>query len=208
MSRVLNEFLRAHTDIVDLKFNFVQTEAALRGLRNEEFQLAAIEHRPEQSFTGLSCYPLPDDQMLLAGKPGLLNIPEDGSVELDKLTHLRLFARRDGCSSKEMLRQNLLKVGLDFGSFESVIISDDMQFTIQSLVNGDGVAFISRALVDEYLVAKRLTGFQVNGFKCSRGRSVVILPGKEQDPLVLSLIEWIFKIVAPGRQPQMITGGL
>ena len=120
------------------------------------------------------------------------------------MTGFRLFARREGCSSREMLRQNLHRKGYDFGDFEGVLISDDLRLTIESVVAGDGIAFVSRVLVGDHLAAGRLVGCQVDGFEHRRGRSVALLPGRSEDPLVDDLLKCLFQVVSPGWQPQLV----
>lgn len=204
LSQVLNDFIRAHADVSDLKFIFQQPLEALRSLRNEEFDLAVIEHCPDQEFTGLDRFALPDDELLLVVPAGAISPDADGYAELSRLTRFRLFARRDGCSSKEMLRQNLSRRGADFASFEAVMISDDLRFTIESVLAGEGVAFLSRALVSDHLAAGRLVGCQVKGFDHRRGRSVALLPGRHEDVLVGDLLECIFRVVSPVWRPQLV----
>lgn len=204
LSRVLNDFIRAHADVSDLKFIFQQPLEALRSLRNEEFDLAVIEHCPDQEFSGLDRFPLPDDELVLVVPAGAITPDADGYAELSRLTRFRLFARRDGCSSKEILRQNLVRAGVDFSDFDGVMISDDLRFTIDSIRAGEGIAFVSRALASEHLAAGSLTGCRVKGFDHGRGRSVALLPGRHQDPLVSDLLECIFNATSPTCRPQLV----
>jgi DNA-binding transcriptional LysR family regulator len=204
LSPVLNDFIRAHADVADLKFIFQQPLEALRSLRNEEFDLAVIEHCPSQEFSGLDRFILPDDEMLLVAPAGKVTPGADGCVDLAALTHYRLFARRDGCSSKEVLRQNLASKGAEFADFDGVMISDDLRFTIDAVIRGEGVAFVSKALVSEHLAAGRLVGCKIEGFEHYRGRSVALLPGRHTDPLVGDLLECIFRVVSPGERPQLV----
>jgi DNA-binding transcriptional LysR family regulator len=204
LSLILNDFIRAHADVADLKFIFQQPLEALRSLRNEEFDLAMIEHCPGQEFSGLDRFILPDDEMLLVAPAGKVILGADGCADLAELTRYRLFARRDGCSSKEVLRQNLFRKGIEFTDFDGVMISDDLRFTIDSVIRGEGVAFVSRALVSEHLAAGRLVGCKIAGFEHYRGRSVALLPGRHRDPLVSDLLECIFRVVSPGARPRLI----
>ena len=204
LSQVLNGFLRAHANVADLKFIFQQPLEALRSLRNEEFDLAVIEHCPDQEFAGLDRFILPDDDMLLVAPVGAASVNAEGFADLGQLTRYRLFARRDGCSSRDLLRQNLTGKGVDFTDFDGVMISDDLRFTIESVMAGEGVAFVSSALVKDYLAAGRLMGCRIEGFEHQRGRSVAILPGRRDDPLLGGLLEDIFRVVSPGRRPQLV----
>jgi DNA-binding transcriptional LysR family regulator len=207
LSRVLNEFIRAHADLADLKFIFLQPAEALRDLRNEEFDLAVIEHCAGQDFAGLLRYPLPDEEMLFVTAPGSLPATADARVSLAELSRLRLFARRDGCSSKELLRQLLREQGADFSAFEGTVISDDLRFTIQSVIDGGGVAFVSRALVSSQLESGQVAGYSLGGAVQRRGRSAVILPGRQDDPLLSDLLECVFRTVSPERRPPAVVGG-
>ena len=201
LSRILNDFIRAHADVADLKFIFLQPEEALRSLRNEEFDLAVLEHCPNQEFTGLDRFPLPDDELLMVAPPDVASDDTAGFVKLDDLTRFRLFARRDGCSSKELLRRNLGRKGLDFNAFDGMMVSDDLRFTIDAVLAGEGVAFLSQALVKDYLSDGRLKGHKVEGFEHFRGRSVALLPGRRNDPLIGDLLDCLFRLLAPGGFP-------
>lgn len=206
LSPVLNSFIRAHADVTDLKVVIEQPQNSLRAIRNEEFDLAVIEHCPDQEFSGLDRFILPDDDLVLVAPPGTLNTGPLGSISLADLTRYRLFARRDGCSSKEVLRQNLLRSGVDFNNFGGVLISDDLRFIIDSVISGEGVAFLSRILVAEHLASGRLASYTVEGFAHSRGRSVALLPGRHSEPLISGLLDGIFLVTSPGHQPQFISG--
>jgi DNA-binding transcriptional LysR family regulator len=175
-------------------------------LRHEEFDLAVIEHRKDMDFTGFDRYSMPDDEMLVvvnAGSP--MANSEGGLVDLESLKKTRLFARRDGCSSKELMRQNLVTQNCDFSDFESVVVSDDLRFTIQSVLAGDGIAYLSRGLVASYLESGQLAGLKVEGFEHNRGRSVVLLPQKKDDELLNEFLESIFEVVSPFWRPQLVS---
>jgi DNA-binding transcriptional LysR family regulator len=199
LSPVLNDFIRTHTDVADLKVIFQQHLEALRSLRNEDFDLAVIEHGSDQDFAGLDHLPLPDDELLLVAPAGAVVLDADGYADLTTLTRYRLFARRDGCSSKEILRQNFARKGVDFAAFEGTMISDDLRFTIDAVIAGEGVAFVSRALIGEHLQTGKVVGCRIKGFEHRRGRSVVLLPGRRSDPLIADLLNCIFRVVAPGQ---------
>lgn len=206
LPQVLSGFLRMHSDLSDLKFIFLQPAEALRGLRNEDFDLAVIEHRLDLDFAGFDHYSMPDDEMLVVAS-ATFEIPNiDGVIQPEALKSSRLFARRDGCSSKELMRQNLVACGFDFGDFEGVVVSDDLHFTIQSVINGDGIAYLSQALVSSYLASGQLVGLRAEGFEHRRGRSVVMLPRMSGDALLREFLESLFEVVSPSWRPQLVSG--
>jgi DNA-binding transcriptional LysR family regulator len=204
LPHVLSSFLRVHSDLSDFKFIFLQPSEALQGLRNEDFDLAVIEHRLDLDFAGFNRFFMPDDEMLVVASATLLIPNVDGVVQLSDLKNIRLFARRDGCSSKELMRKNLEANGFDFSGFESVVVSDDLHFTIQSVLQGDGIAYLSQALVSNYLLSGELVGLRVEGFQHRRGRSVVMLPQRSEDVLLMELLESIFTVVSPLWRPRMV----
>lgn len=205
LPRVLSRFLRVHSDMSDLKFVFLQPAKALYGLRHEEFDLAVIEHGLDQDFTGFDRFCMPDDEMLLVAASTLPIPSVDGVIQLVDLKKFRVFARRDGCSSRELMRRNLATCGFDFADFDSVVVSDDLRYTIQSVLEGAGIAYVSQALVSSQLASGDLVGLRVAGFEHRRGRSVVMLPQRSDDPLVKELLESIFEVVTPMWRPQRQT---
>jgi len=204
LPQVLSSFIRVHSDLSDLKFVFLQPEQALQGLRNEEFDIAVIEHCLSMNFSGFDRFSMPDDEMLVAAASSTVIPNVDGVISVEDLKKARLYARRDGCSSKELLRQNLSVNSCGFEDFEGVIVSDDLRFTIQSVLSGDGIAYLSRCLVSEHLATGKLVGLRVDGFEHRRGRSVVMLPQKKDEPLLKELLECLFEVVTPFWRPQVV----
>ena len=206
LPQALSNFLRIHSDMNDFKFIFLQPSEALRGLRKEEFDLAVIEHRLDLDFSGFDRFSMPDDELLMVVAASL-DVPNvDGVIQFADLEKFRLFARRDGCSSKDLMRKNLVANGFDFSAFDGVVVSDDLHFTIQSVLQGDGIAYLSRALVSRYLASGELVGLRVDGFEHRRGRSVAILPQRSEDALIKELLESLFAVVSPFWRPQVANG--
>jgi len=205
LPQVLNDFLRVHSDMNDLKFIFMQPEEALAGLRHGEFDLAVIEHRFDLDFKGFDRYSMPDDEMLVVAASSVALPNEEGTVKLEEIKGQRLFARRDGCSSKELMRKNLSSCGYSFDDFEGIIISDDLRFTLQSVLTGDGIAYVSQALVSNYLASGELVGLRVQGFEHTRGRSVAVLPQRSEEVLLKALLESIFEVVSPFWRPRLVS---
>ncbi len=205
LPQVLSNFIKVHSDLSDLKFIFLQPEAALKGLRHEEFDLAVVEHRLDMDFSGFERFSMPDDEMLIVAAATSPLAAGDKVVTVEDLKSYRLFARRDGCSSKELMRWNLKGLGHDFEDFSGVLVSDDLRFTIQSVLSGDGIAYLSQGLVSSYLESGQMVGLRVEGFEHRRGRSVVLLPQKSEDDLLKELLESIFEVVSPFWRPQLVS---
>ncbi len=103
------------------------------------------------------------------------------------------------------MRQNLVAQNCDFSDFAGVVVSDDLRFTVQSVLAGDGIAYLSRGLVANHLESGELIGLRVDGFEHRRGRSVLMLPQKSEDPLLKELLESVFEVVSPFWRPQLVS---
>jgi DNA-binding transcriptional LysR family regulator len=183
---VLNEFVRQNSDLTDLKFLFQQPEQAITGLLNKEFDVAILEHCGDFDASPFTTVELPRDELLFISAPQLAIEPEHSSLK-EILKH-RLYARRDGCSSKELLKQNLATLGSSIDNFSAVIVSDDLRLTIESVRQGAGTAYISTSLVAEQLTTKELRAHHVEGFTHFRRRTILVRKGRETDPIIKSIL--------------------
>jgi DNA-binding transcriptional LysR family regulator len=206
LPQVISSFMRKHSEITDLKFIFLQADEAVQAVRTEQFDLAVIEHCPGLDFRGLDCYGLPEDELCFVTAPGNLPDFREGCVNLEELKRFRLLTRSDGCSAREILCQVLQARGGDLSVFGNVMITDDLQFAIKSVMAGQGVAFLSKALVSSQLETGELVAFTLCGTPQRRGRSVLLHSGRQRDPLVRDLLESVFQVAAPGERPQLVAG--
>jgi DNA-binding transcriptional LysR family regulator len=189
LPKVLNRFLLGNTNLDDFKFIFTQPEQALKGLREGIFDLAVIEHCNDLDLEGLFCQNLAEDELIFIAAPQLELGGE--TVRLADLQRHRLYTRRDGCSSKRLLVQNLEGVGSSLADFHSVIISDDLRLNIESVAAGSGISFVSNNLVIDQLVAGTLLAHRVPEFRQRRCRSVIIQPQRTDEPLIRALLKYI-----------------
>ena len=188
-SPVLSRFMALAGNDIDIRFLFLSPEPALAGIRRQEFDLAIIEHCAETSLESFVTYELPADELVFVSAPSLgLQAP---LVDIDALLAKTFFARKDSCSSKKILRAGLQRLGKGLEDFRGVVVSDDLRLNCQAVVEGNGVSFVSRALVQEHLDSGRLVAHQVEGFPHSRQRTIVVGKGREKDPLLGSFIQCI-----------------
>ena len=196
LPQVLNQFLLQNADMEDLKFIFTQPDQAIKGLQEGNFDLAVIEHCQDLALEELITLPLPEDQLIFIAAPELKLGAE--KVELASLQRHRLYIRRDGCSSKRLLQQNLEEVGSSLATFHSLVVSDDLRLTIDSVLAGNGISFISRSLVGGQLSAGSLRGFRVPEFRQVRCRSVVLPRHRADEPLLRSFVDCIENLCGSG----------
>jgi len=199
LPRVLSQFLRQNADLADLKFVFHQPMRALKGLQEKEFDLAIIEHCTGLEFPSLHVLNLPLDELVIISSP-LLDIA-DGELPIAAFLPYRLYARRDGCSSKQLFQNNLTRQGIDLHDFNSIVVSDDLRLTLEAVLAGGGISFVSRSLVEEHLQAGRLRAHHVTGFDHFRARSIVLSETRAEEPTIGTFVECVLA-VAGNDSPQ------
>lgn len=198
LPNVLDRFMRQNTDIDDLKFLFHQPLQALKGLDAGEFDLAILEHWDGLDMSAFQTIELPEDELVIIVSSNF-DVTEE-EVNAEALFGQLLYARRDGCSSKELLRQNLANLGKKINDFARVVITDDLNWTIDNVKQGNGIAFMSRSLAQSDLATGRLRALHVNGFDHFRQRTVAIHPQHAEDPLIKSFLQSVhaaFEMAAP-----------
>ncbi|PLX75077.1 MAG: LysR family transcriptional regulator [Desulfuromonas sp.] len=188
---VLNRFILKNADTEDLKFVFSQPDQAVQGVLNRECDIAIIEHCDARDMTGLHTVSLPPDELvIISSRDSGLPL----TLKVEELLQHRLYARRDGCSSKKLLEKNLAGQGESIESFEKVVISDDLRLTIETVKAGGGVSFISNKVVEPY--AGELTQHYVEGFTHKRCRTIAVKKERADDPLLLSFIACVEEMFA------------
>lgn len=190
LPNVLNRFFLSHSEGVDLKFMLNTPEQSLKGVLDSEFDLAVIEHCRGIASDNVVVHQLPDDNLIFISASSMSLA--GGQVLLDELMQHRLIARRDGCSSRLLLEDNLARFGKTLNDFNGVMECDDLRLTIQTVLSGKGVAFVSRKIVNEQISQGKLREHVVEGFTSSRLRSIVVDRRRSKDALIDSLVESIF----------------
>jgi DNA-binding transcriptional LysR family regulator len=206
LPQVLNRFLLQNADLADLKCIFAQPDQAIKGLREGDFDLTIIEHCQSWELEGLFLKSLPEDQLIFISAPQLDLGGE--TVRLPELQQQRLYVRRDGCSSKRLLVQNLEDVGSSLAAFRSVVISDDLRLTVESVQSGSGISFISRSLVGDQLAAGTLRAHRVPEFRQVRCRSVFLQEHRTVEPLLRTFLDCIEGVCGIGSCPVAPAAGV
>ncbi len=183
---VLNDFILQNADLADLKFIFQQPHQAIKGVQENDYDLAIIEHCDNLDLSTFQTHSLPIDELVFVSAPHL-GLPA-GSVDLNSLLSFRLYARHDGCSSKQLLLSNLAACGKEATDFHSVFISDDLRFTLEAVLAGHGTSFVSRSLVAAQLKCGSLLAHQVPKFQHTRLRTLFYPSARRADPLLQKFI--------------------
>lgn len=190
LPQVLNSFILQNADSVDFKFMLYSPEQAIKGLHDNEFDLGVIEHCEDLELTEFKTFELPKDELIFISAPSL-NLP-DMDVDMDTLLRQRLIARKDGCSSRKLLMHNLAAMGRSLSDFRNVIIYDDLRFTIDTVVGGGGIAFVSKSLVTKQLDEGTLREHRVNGFCYNRSRTLALNKNRPMERILQNFIECVY----------------
>jgi DNA-binding transcriptional LysR family regulator len=188
LPQALNRFILKNSDTEDLKFVFSQPEQAVQGLQSREYDVSIIEHCDDRDMSGLHTIDLPPDELVFISSPEV-NLEEN--LKIDELLKYRLYARRDGCSSKKLLRNNLSEVGKSVDDFKKVVISDDLRLTIETCKAGGGVSFISRSVVAPYAESGDIRIHYVEGFNHTRCRTIALKQDRKDDELLKSFTDCV-----------------
>lgn len=187
---ILREFMLACADGADLKFMFNSPQQILDGLTKGRFDLAVMELCECFDLSDHDVFPLPGDEMVFVSKP-TIGIPSpDTSIET--LSDIPLFTRHEGCCSRILLEDNLKAVGHELRDFRNVVVLDDLHLVVQAVVEGEGIAFLSRDVLGEHLAAGRLKAHYVPGFKHARQRALVLNRGGSLDGPSASFVTALF----------------
>jgi len=187
---VLKDFMLNNSDMSDLKFFFKMPDLVVEGLKEHLFDLAVIEHCACLDLKEFSTFPLPDDEMIFVSAPSLGIEP--AFADLDVLVQQRLYSRNEGCCSQVFLDFNMKNIGRDGREFKKVIVYDDLHLIIQAVLDGEGIAFISRSVVAKHLNEGSLRTHRVEGFRHNRNRTFVVSNTKPIDTSMTAFIKCIF----------------
>ena len=194
LSGVLNRFmLESGGTPADLNFLLHNPEPALEGLINKEFDISIIEHCPKTDLSKFQTYSLPDDELVFVASPKL-KLPSSND-DIESIFDFSIFVRGEGCSSRQLLTRGLEDQGKSLDDFASVVTSDDLRLTRQSILSGGGISFMSKCLVCEYLETGQMIEHHVEGFPRSRQRKVVMEKGREKEKLLCDLARCIFRVM-------------
>lgn len=169
---ILKDFMLGNDDMSDLKFFFKMPEIVVKGMKENLYDLAVIEHCACLDLNEFMTFQLPDDEMIFVSAPSL-GI-ENNITDIDVILPQRLYSRNEGCCSKVFLDLNMQNIGRDSREFKQMIIFDDLHLIIKAVLDGEGVAFISRSVVAHYLESGLLHAHRIKGFRHDRQRTFVL----------------------------------
>ena len=193
---VLTRFFLANSDEVNFKSTLNTPEETLRGVLGNDYDVAVIEHCGKLDTQDAVAFSLPPDQLAFVSAPSLGL--SDAKLSLHELLSQRLIARRDGCSSRCLLQENLAGVGKKMDDFRGMVVHNDLYLAIKSTLAGQGVSFVSRSLVRDHIQRGELIEHQVPGFRSRRPRTLIVNRRRGEDDLVMEFIACVNEVFGIG----------
>ena len=194
LPKVLSHFMAdKDSSPIDLSFLFHNSDQALLGIKNKEFDISVIEHCPEANLARFRTYELPADELVFVSSPKL-NF-SSSNCTIDDLFQFSLFVREDGCSSRQLLVTGLTAHGYGLNNFTAVATSDDLRLTCQMVLEGSGVSFISSRFLRNLVLSCARVVHLVADFPLSRQRKIVIEKGREGEEMIECMVSCIYNVL-------------
>jgi len=197
LPRVIEQFMLREADNIDLKFMFHSFDQAIKELSENEFDLAVIEHCEQLEIPGFHTIELPRDELVFISS-AVLDLPQS-EVDLKLLFSQCLIARKVNCTSRRLLELNLTRHGHKIEDFQRTVILDDLRLTLDTVISGGGIAFISRSLAVKEISSGLLREHKVAGFNHVRLRTAIIKSDRMNDPAITKFMNCILASFPPGQ---------
>ncbi|MHB8059116.1 MAG: multiheme cytochrome-associated LysR family transcriptional regulator [Desulfuromonadaceae bacterium] len=171
LPEIMKGFMLLKPDILDLRFFFEMPDKVVDGMKKGLYQVGVIEHKEDYDFDGLETFELPGDEVVFVSSPQL-ELTE-GEMPIEQLARFDLYSRNEGCCSSKLLDYNLKKLGRDYTEFNRIIYYDDLHLIINSVLKGDGLAFLSRSVVEKLVTEGALRTHYATGFEHDFKRTLI-----------------------------------
>lgn len=137
--------------------------------------------------------PLQGDSLVFVGAPAL-GIQSAG-VGFDDLLTQPLFIRSSGCCSRQVLESRLEDGGCRLQSFANVLICDDLNMIVRSLLAGCGIGYLVRGVVADQIESGLLREYDLPQFRQTIKRSLLYGPSFVETRESLDLVNIIRSLV-------------
>ena len=167
---ILKKFMTRYNGKLDINVSFDMPPQALKGLRDHRYDFIVIEHWDRIDFSPAESLSIGTDEMIFVSSPHM-RIPAPLATVDDLVRHL-LYRRKDDCCSGKLLNANMTAIGRDPKEFGNILVYDDLHVIIESVKAGEGIAFISKCLVENDIKEGVLLEHRVEGFCHTRSRTL------------------------------------
>lgn len=172
LPKVLRDFMLTNAETGGLEFIFDMPNNLVKGMKENLFDLAVVEHCECLDLSEFTTFPLPDDEMVFVYSPMLTSGTHD--MNIDSLVAHPFYTKKEGCCSRRLLEANMERIGRAVSEFKKMIIYDDLHIIIDSVIKGNGIAYISKSLVADKIAEGKLVCQHVEGFIRYKKRTLVL----------------------------------
>ena len=172
LHEIMKDFMLLKPDMSELKFFFEMPDKVVEGMRKGLYQVGVIEHIEDYDLAEFETFELPGDEVVFVSSPQL-EITEK-EIPIERLNSFDLYTRKQGCCSSKLLDYNMKKIDRDYTEFRRVIYYDDLHLIISSVLEGSGLAFISRPVVEKLVNEGVLRIHRVVGFEHAYKRTLIV----------------------------------
>ncbi|USD36725.1 MULTISPECIES: LysR family transcriptional regulator [Ferrimonas] len=183
----LSEFNREYHHSVE--FDYLASDQVVTALNEGRYDIAITEHIKPISTSTCWRHPLPPDKVIFVAAPSLLSSIDYQS--LNALLAYPLYVAKPGCCSRELLMHNLSRRGMELESFKFQVSCGDLHVMVDALLSGEGVGFISSALIRPHLRSGALMAFELDGFEHLCHRSLLASWDSQSQPWFRPLVSSI-----------------
>ncbi len=192
LPKVVSRFMAVYPETTNINFSYNSPDNILDGLNRGNFQVAVIEHCSTLELPNKGLIPLQGDEMLLIASPALgLHEKE---IVLESVLQQTICTSSEGCCCRGLLDMTLSSLGRTVVDFRKLLIYDDLNLIIKAVIDGAGIAYLSRGCVADYLAHGSLVALSLHGFGMTFGRSLVIADLYATSPEVENLVKIVVEV--------------
>ena len=191
LPNALDIFLDKSFSEINLRFISQQPGQLIQELIDKKLDVIVFEHCVEFTNDNIMFFPLPKDEMVMISSPSLGIASTETRLEV--FFKHRLISRGEGCSSRQLLNDNLSRTDSTVKNFKGMITHDHLRSLIKSTLKGQGVAFVSRSLVSDHINTGELREHIIPEFINTRSRSLACNLNRVNDSLTKDFIESVFQ---------------
>lgn len=172
LHEIMKNFMLLKPDMSELKFFFEMPDKVVDGMRKGLYEVGVIEHNEDYDLAEFETFELPGDEVVFVSSPQLEITEEE--IPIERLNSFDLYTRKQGCCSSKLLDFNMKKIVRDYTEFRRIIYYDDLHLIISSVLEGSGLAFISRPVVEQLVNEGVLRIHRVVGFEHAYKRTLIV----------------------------------
>ncbi len=203
MPAVTRLFTEQNPGLLNLTISIGNLGEVVDAIQNDVCQLAVVEHcELNPVCPTIRQEALNEDSLVFVGAPSL-RISAD-NTRLDNLLSQTLYMRSAGCCSQRVLEHKLIGVGCALASFANLLVCDDLNMIVRSLLSGAGISYLARGVVVDQISSGLLQEYDLPEFSQTIARSLLYGSGFTETKESLDLVEVIRSLagsvlpVAPG----------